>query len=84
MIIMAIFQIYFPIIQLITNTNPITKERLSVLVIGIIIKYKTLKFIHQKNLNVSSVKIKASQIDKVIFICQSILIVTATIRLLMS
>ncbi len=89
-IIMSIFQIYFPIIQLITNTNPITKERLSVLVIGIfiniliIIKYKTLKFIHQKNLNVSSVKIKASQIDKVIFICQSILIVTATISLLMS
>lgn len=90
MFIVAIFQIYIPTLHLITNTSPTIRGRIALLVTGIIInsaivlKYIILKTIYQKSLSVSDVKIKSNNIDKVIFICQSLLIVTTIIRLLMS
>ncbi|EVX44309.1 hypothetical protein U271_01871 [Staphylococcus aureus F70893] len=89
-LIMAIFQSFIPIIQLITNTTPTNRERVTVLVIGIIIilaiimKYIILKSIHQKSLNISDIKIKASAIDKIIFICQCIFIPKTIVGLLIS
>ncbi|MCT2553870.1 MULTISPECIES: hypothetical protein [Staphylococcus] len=89
-LIMAIFQSFIPIIQLITNTTPTNRERVIVLVIGIIIilaiimKYIILKSIHQKSLNISDIKIKASANDKIIFICQCIFIATTIVGLLIS
>lgn len=90
MFIVAIFQIYIPTLHLITNTSPTIRGGIALLVTSIIInsaivlKYIILKNIYQKSLNISDVKIKSNNIDKVIFICQSILIVTTIIRLLMS
>ncbi len=89
-IIISIFQIYFPILNLIINTSPTTRERTIILVMSIIIntmliiKYKTLKRIHKKYLNIANVKIKASTTDKAIFTAQCILAVTTIICLLIS
>ncbi|HDA4399414.1 TPA: hypothetical protein O5E40_002725 [Staphylococcus aureus] len=89
-IIISIFQIYFPILNLIINTSLTTRERTIILVISIIIntmliiKYKTLKRIHKKYLNIANVKIKASTTDKAIFTAQCILAVTTIAGLLIS
>ncbi|MFB3208889.1 hypothetical protein PF233_13310 [Staphylococcus pseudintermedius] len=88
MIIIAIFQIFISIMPLIINTSQITSGRITILIIAVIInfvivlKYRILKTIYQKSLNISDVKIKSSKIDKVIFICQSTLIVATIIGLL--
>ncbi|MDF0332104.1 hypothetical protein O0M98_10080, partial [Staphylococcus pseudintermedius] len=88
MIIIAIFQIFISIMPLIINTSQITSGRIAILIIAVIInfvivlKYRILKTIYQKSLNISDVKIKSSKIDKVIFICQSTLIVATIIGLL--
>lgn len=88
MIIIAIFQIFISIKPLIINTSQITSGRIAILIIAVIInfvivlKYRILKTIYQKSLNISDVKIKSSKIDKVIFICQSTLIVATIIGLL--